>query len=136
MLYKLLMCILVKPNIYFRFVSNHITGFMYIALASLIDGYWSIYIILSSLSVIGFNPSNVDALLYGIPIYSDICIIFTPGLLDRVLRTVPHIFLLFCCALIVYLVFNMCEVYSSCFEVEYFGLLVFLTSTNSFPVRY
>ena len=47
---------------------------MNIAPASRIEGHWRIFIISSLLFVIVFNPYNVDSLLYGAPIYSDIYI--------------------------------------------------------------
>ena len=68
------MFLLVRPNIYSRLGYNHITGFLHIAPASLIEGYWRIFMISSLLFVVFFNPYNVDALLYGTPIYSDIYI--------------------------------------------------------------
>ena len=46
---------------------------MSVALVSLFEGHWRTYILL--LLFIGFNPSNVYALLYGAPEYGDISII-------------------------------------------------------------
>ena len=68
------MFLLIRPNIYYGLGYNTITGFMYISLASLIEGHWRIFMISLLLFMIVFNPFNVDALLYGAPIYSDIYI--------------------------------------------------------------
>ena len=62
----------VRTNIYSRLVSKYIEGFMPVALASLIEVHWHIFILLWY--VIGFNPSNVYTLLYGAPTYDDIYI--------------------------------------------------------------
>ena len=62
----------VRPNIYCRLGSNSIVGFMPFLLASLIEGYWCIWILL--LFVIGFNPSNVYLIFYGTMTYGDISI--------------------------------------------------------------
>ena len=75
MLHEQLVCLLVRPNIYSGLVYNRIKGFMNIALDSLIECHWCIFIILSLLFMIVLNPYNVDALLYSAPIYSEIYIL-------------------------------------------------------------
>ena len=72
MFYEQLVCLSVRPNIYSGLVYNRIKGFINISLDSLIEGHWCIFIILSLLFMIVLNSSNVDALLYCAPIYSDI----------------------------------------------------------------
>ena len=47
-------------------------AFLHISLASIIEGHWRVYILW--LLVIGFNPYNVYALLYGAPAYCDVSI--------------------------------------------------------------
>ena len=61
----------VRPHIYSILGSKPIEGIMHVALVSLIVGHWWIYIFFF---VIGFNPYNFYALLYGTPIYFDISI--------------------------------------------------------------
>ena len=63
---------LIMPNIYYWLVYNPWTGFMSIALASLIEGHWRTFNLW--LFVIGFNPYNFYMLLYIAPAYCNISI--------------------------------------------------------------
>ena len=67
----------------------------------------------------GFNPYNVDTILYGAPIYSDIYICphlgYWIGAYIKLLT-----FVWFFCALIIYPVFCMCEVYGFIFMLDIF----------------
>ena len=79
-----------------------------IALASIIEGHWRTDILLSL--VIGFNPSNVYALLHGAPTYGDVYISQYLGCRIKEFRTAPHPYLCICCALILYTMLYMCSV--------------------------
>ena len=52
---------LVRPNLYYKLVSNSIEVFVLVALASLIEGHWHTDILI--LFMMYFNPSNVYSLL-------------------------------------------------------------------------
>ena len=69
---ELFQFLFVRPNLCSILGPNHIEGFMVGGLASLIEGHWLIFILI--LFVIGFNPYNVYALLYGTPTYGEIYI--------------------------------------------------------------
>ena len=68
----LFLFIFVKNNLYSRLGFNNLEGILPIVLTYLIEGHGCTYILL--LFVIGFNPSNVYALLYGDPTYDGISI--------------------------------------------------------------
>ena len=93
---------------------------MPVALAYPIGGHWHICILL--LFVIGFNPYNVYALLYGAPEYGEnsIC-----TYLGRGLRTDHHIHVPFCYELILYPVLFMCEFYDLFSSWSFFGYFVY-----------
>ena len=64
--------LIVWTNLYSRLVSKYLEVILPVALASLIEVNWCTYIPL--LFVIGFNTSNVYAILYGALTYGDISI--------------------------------------------------------------
>ena len=67
----------VRPNLYSRSGSKTLEGILPVELASLVEGHWRTCILL--LSVVGFNPSNFYALLYGAPTYGDVSISLYSG---------------------------------------------------------
>ena len=67
--------IFVSTNLYSRLIYNSIEDFIPVSLTSLIEGHWCIFILL--LFGIGFNLSNVYAILCVPPTYGYISIFHT-----------------------------------------------------------
>ena len=106
---------------------------MSIALASLIEGNWRIFILL--LFVIGFNPYNIYTIFYYAPMHGDISICTYLGYWVG-----AYVWPLICVFLFVthqyfipYSIFLRLAIFI--FKLILF-LLFFLTSTNIFPVGY